>query len=268
MRDQTAESIIRNHLYCVGSMIPYVEFHNIDLGFLQVPVFGLLVATGILLGRFWLQRRTESLHLDAGLIPGFVFWIVFVGMAGAVLMKLAYEPERLVMLFISPRTLYESGLGIASFGGLFAGLPAGCLYLRYCKAPVIPYLDALAFVFPRAWLFGRLGCALAHDHPGIASNNSFAVRFPGGPRFDLGLLEVFYTLAYLLLLKFLDNHPRGQGFYIALFLTTYGVFRLALDQLHESPPAYLAFTVDQWASFTAIVAGFAMLFTNKKRPAG
>ena len=43
---------------------------------------------------------------------------------------------------------------------------------------------------------GRFGCALQHDHLGIPSTYFLAVRFPGGPRFDLGLLR--YTRAELL----------------------------------------------------------------------
>ena len=70
---------------------------------------------------------------------------------------------------------------------------------------VLPLVDLLLHAFPIAWLFGRLGCALIHDHPGVPSAAVFAVAFGDGPsttwgpltltwgdapRLDLGLIEL------------------------------------------------------------------------------
>jgi phosphatidylglycerol:prolipoprotein diacylglycerol transferase len=46
------------------------------------------------------------------------------------------------------------------------------------------YLFALPFVLTIA----RVGCFLAHDHIGKRTGAWIGVRFPGGTRFDLGLL--------------------------------------------------------------------------------
>ena len=35
-------------------------------------------------------------------------------------------------------------------------------------------------------MFGRMGCSIAHDHPGLESDLWFAVQYPHGGRFDLG----------------------------------------------------------------------------------
>jgi len=130
---------------------------------------------------------------------------------------------------------------------------------------VTRYLDALAFVFPRAWLFGRIGCALSHDHPGIPTQNWLGVRYPDGTRYDLGLLEVFFTLAYLGLLAFLDRRKWPHGFYLGLFLSAYGAFRLGLDRLHDTPLRYLGWTVDQYASTVALATGLAILVAALRR---
>ena len=100
------------------------------------------------------------------------------------------------------------------------------------------YMDALEFVFPRAWLFGRLGCALTHDHPGIPDGVWLGVRYPEGARYAVRLLEVLFTLGYLGVLMVLDGRQWPAGFYLGLFLSTYGLFRLFLDRLHEAPVRY------------------------------
>src|SRR6185295_13710423 len=113
---------------------------------------------------------------------GMVFWMLSAGFAGALLLKLVYAPGFLHVLLTDPRGLLGMAGGIASFGGLFAGLAGGVIYLwRTVKAPAMwGYMDALAFVFPRAWLFGRIGCALSHDHPGMRTASWIGVRYPGG----------------------------------------------------------------------------------------
>ena len=243
-------------------MIPFFELPALPVGPVELHAFGLLTAIGAAAGYVWLRRRVRQMGDDGAHVPGMVFWMLLAGFAGALALKLLYLPGFMDALRTAPGDLLPMVGGIASFGGLFVGLAAGCLYLRasgLSGAAVHRHLEALAFVFPRAWLFGRLGCALSHDHPGIRTQSWLGVRYPDGARYDLGLLEVLFTLAYLALLAVLDRRRWPAGFYLGLFLSTYGVFRLALDRWHEGPVRYLGWTVDQYASAAAVVTGLAVL---------
>jgi len=250
-------------------MIPFFEIPAIPLGPIQLQPFGILITVGIGGGYFWLGRRTRQIGCDTAYVPGFVFWMLAAGLIGAVAFKLLYLPNVLTVLKAAPLELLGGGVGIASFGGVFAGLAGGCVYLWRVGirgSSMLRYLDALAFVFPRAWLFGRIGCALTHDHRGIRTDHWLAVQFPDGPRYDLGLLEVLFTFGYLGLLTVLDRKHRPAGFYLGLFLLTYGLFRLALDSLHEDPVRYLGWTVDQYAFTVVLSAGLIVLgITGKRR---
>jgi len=252
-------------------VIPFFDLPAIPIGPLRVQPFSLLAVAGVAAGYFWLKRRVRHVGEDAAYVPGMVFWMLLAGFAGALALKLVYLPGFTDTLRTAPGDVFRTAGGIASFGGLFAGLAAGCLYLWRSglkRASVARYLDALAFVFPRAWLFGRIGCAVSHDHPGIRTQSWLGVRYPDGTRWDLGLLEVLFTLAYLGLLAFLDRRKRPNGFYLGLFLSVYGVFRLGLDRLHGSPLRYLGWTVDQYASTVALAAGLVILLAAlRRRPA-
>jgi len=61
------------------------------------------------------------------------------------------------------------------------------------------------------WVFGRLGCTTAHDHPGRHTGFLLAVRYPDGPRFDLGLYEFVFTLILTIVLFRYARHPRPAG---------------------------------------------------------
>ena len=252
-----------------SALIPFFELPPyVSIGPLELRPFGLLVAVGIASGYLWFRRRLRQGGWGDVHVAGMAFWMVLAGLAGAAILKLLYLPNFLQTLRQAPGEVLRN-LGIASFGGLFAGLLGGYGYLRLSRLPpaaLWAHFDALAFVFPRAWLFGRIGCFLTHDHPGTPTQSWLGVRFPDGPRWDLGLLEVLFTLAYIGLLAALDRRPRRAGFYLGLFLTVYGTFRLFLDALHQNPVRYWGWTVDQYAAAAAMVAGMAVLALSRARP--
>ena len=246
-------------------MIPYLELRSVAIGPLQVPVHWTLLSVGILLAHYRLIRRARRLKLDPVTAAALSVWMVVLGFVGSHFFKFLYFPE---ILARGPGALVRSHVGMASFGGLAGGLLAAALYFGLRRIPFrqsLAYLDAVAFVFPSGWIFGRLGCSLVHDHPGIRSPSVFAVQYPGGARFDMAVLEVFFLLALLVLLVLLDRSPRTAPFYLALFLVLYGPFRVLIDQLHVDPPRYLGVSVDQWAGAVAGLAGAVLLFSAMRR---
>jgi phosphatidylglycerol:prolipoprotein diacylglycerol transferase len=81
------------------------------------------------------------------------------------------------------------------------------------------------------------------------------VRFPDGPRFDLGLLELLFTLFISALFLALDQRPRPTGFFIALFFALYGPVRFALDVLRIGDTRYFGWTPGQYVSIAAALFG-------------
>jgi phosphatidylglycerol:prolipoprotein diacylglycerol transferase len=92
---------------------------------------------------------------------------------------------------------YAAGSGGPSSWGAILGatFALGALLLTPHRRAALPYFDVLALTFPFAFAIARAGCFLAHDHIGAPSAHWLAVRFPGGSRFDLGLLECLAACA-------------------------------------------------------------------------
>jgi phosphatidylglycerol:prolipoprotein diacylglycerol transferase len=86
------------------------------------------------------------------------------------------------------------------------------------------------------------------------------VRFPDGPHFDLGLLELLYTIALAALFLVLDRRPRPTGFFVGLFFACYGPVRFALDALRTGDLRYFGWTPGQYASVAAALFGICLLF--------
>lgn len=251
-------------------LVPYLHFEDwviVPQGFfngsfppvpLSIKPFGVLVALGVYLGGYLAIRQAKKLGLDERATFSFILHVVGVGFVGGhVLDSIFYYPERVLA---DPLTLIRLWEGLSSFGGFVGAAVGGWLWGRRYRTPILPYVDVVASAFPVGWVFGRAGCSLAHDHPGMRSEIWFAVRYPDGGRFDLGLYEMLLTIPLAIAFLFLRRKPRPWGFYLGVMSVAYAPWRFALDFLRARDvtivdPRYLGLTPAQWACFALLVFG-------------
>lgn len=185
-------------------MIPYIRVPDFHIGPLPLHPFGILVATGVLLGTSVTARRAERLGYDVVKLNSFVTWmLVSAFVLSHTLDALFYhwqdEVQRLPwslnpLADAMPWYLLKPWLGLSSFGG-FIGAVVGIVLWRYLEvidgklrvrpqpAPLLAYADLVLSVLPLGWLFGRAGCSVVHDHPGAraAADTFLAVTYPLRP---------------------------------------------------------------------------------------
>lgn len=248
-------------------MIPYWEAPLWDVGgyLIYPPIF--LIGFAVLLGHFLLLRRAGRKGLSVPVAGKFSAALIVGGFFAAHAHKYFYVEGGWAAVWQHPQLLLQVWSGLASLGGILGGIAAGLAALWWQKIPrksVVQYFDALAFVFPQAWIFGRMHCAWVHDHPGIRTSSWLGVQYPRYPRYDLGILEVLYLAVVIAWFYWLDRKPRAAGFYVVAFLVPYGCFRLWLDTLHVSVVRYAGLSVDQWSSLAAIGAGVLLARWNRR----
>jgi len=237
-------------------MIPYFQPIQLKFGPFTLHAFGFLVFVAVLVGRLMMTRRSRRQGLDQAVASRLWLWMIAGGFVGAHLMKvLTGNPGRALE---NPLVFLRIWEGLYSFGGLMGGL-LGAAYFSWRRhlapAELWRYLDVTAYAFPFAWIFGRLGCTLAHDHPGVPSTSWLAVPYPGGPRYDLGLLEFLYTLLLAGVFAGLDRRRWPAGFYFGLLFALYGLFRFALDGWNVPQAKYFGWSADRWFAAAAALAG-------------
>jgi phosphatidylglycerol:prolipoprotein diacylglycerol transferase len=216
-------------------MIPYFSLPVLRIGSRSITAFGLLLVLAVLVGIAIVLRRAARLKIDRDLMFRMSFWGIVSGLAGAHVAKMAmdYTPQ----FTADPLIVFRPG-GIRSLGGFIGGLLGATVYCRLRGVSLFEtfrLLDVMSFALPFAWMIGRLGCFLAHDHRGHFTNSWIGVRFPEGTRYDLGLIEFIFLIGLSGLFYWLDRRPREVGFFFALFGMVYGVFRVFLDTLHYQP---------------------------------
>jgi phosphatidylglycerol:prolipoprotein diacylglycerol transferase len=214
-------------------------------------------------------RRAPRVGVAREVASSLVIWATAIGIASAhVFDVIAYRPE---VLRTDPLELLRVWGELASTGGMLGGLAGLFAIARWrglTGAALARFFDVVMFALPFTLAIGRLGCALQHDHLGIASTSALAVSFPSappwnGPRFDLGLLECLLcgaiALAFLALDRVRPQQLRPPGFFFALFFALYGPGRFALDFLRVGEARYVGFTPAQWLMAGASIAALGWL---------
>jgi phosphatidylglycerol:prolipoprotein diacylglycerol transferase len=238
---------------------------------LSIQPFGVLVATGVLLGAWVAGRFAQRNELDPVATGDLVTYAVVTGfILGYFLNGFFYERETFMEILRDPSLLFSTWLGLSSYGGFFGGI-LGCFIWKYrTKKELLPYANAVCFGLPVGWLFGRMGCFVVHDHPGKVTDFALAVsdyRFgdpPFEPRHDLGLYEVIFSIGIIALFFTLEHIKRRPvGFYCVLLPLVYAPVRFCLDFLRAAPleggdVRYGGLTPAQWSSIAMVAVGLAV----------
>lgn len=249
------------------AVLPYVRVPD---HFGPIHPFGILVAVGVAVGYRLATRRARALGLDLPRFESHVVWTVVTGFVlSHVLDTIFYHPD---LLLRQPWELVMLHHGLSSFGGFVGGVVGFFAYGRRHRVDLWRSADAIAFGLPAGWLFGRMGCATVHDHPGARSSGPLAVDWPGGPRFDLGLLELLLVPLLIAGVALVARRTKRPGSLITTLALLYPPIRFPLDFL-RAPAAeggdvrYLGLTPGQYASAALFAVGLWLLFWKRSSAA-
>lgn len=157
-------------------MIPFLH-----LGPLNIPTFGLMVATAMVVAYFVLRAdlsRREIAAKDSGMAEAFIAVPCLAGIVGAKLYHVLESPRE---LFADPMGDIFSRYGLAWFGGLIAGFAAFVWLARRRKIPLLTIFDAGSPAAAIGYGIGRIGCLLSGDGDyGKPTSLPWGMSFPHG----------------------------------------------------------------------------------------
>ncbi len=213
-------------------MLPYFEQTTIVVGPITIFVWGLFIALGIGAGILVARREVRREKLSFDHVLDITIWAIVGAFLGARLAHVFfYEPTFFLAHPVEILKVWHGGL--SSVGGITGGILGALLFVRRHKLSVKVYADVVARSMPVAWIVARFGCYLTHMHPGVHSNRWFAVNYPDGGRFDLGLLESLVWVGIGCVLWFVPRFKR-RGMYLALVPLMYAPARFGLDFLRTT----------------------------------
>ncbi len=275
-------------------MIPFIHIPDFHLGPVPLHPFGMLVATGVMVGTSITTRRARGLGYDLFKLNSFVTWmLVSAFVLSHMLDSLFYHFDELKK---APWSLFMIWTGLSSFGGFvgaFVGIVLwkyfdfedGKLHRRAKPHPILPFADLVLSVFPVGWMFGRAGCASVHDHLGASAppGTWIAVEAPSGARdeitthfgpidfthghhlrFDLGLLELMFTIVLAACFALTWRKKLPVGTYVIVSCLAYAPVRFGMDFLRipaeqGGDTRYAGLTPAQYGCFLLFAYGLYMI---------
>jgi len=247
---------------------PYSGPDVVQLGPFSFQVFGILVATGVLVGHWLVLRLAAEKRVPPAEMRNAAAWALGAGFFGAHLFDVFfYHPEKLSRDGVL--TLFKVWDGISSFGGFFGALAGVAFYFARRRQAWWVHADMLIQGLVAGWVFGRLGCTLLNDHLGRLSSFVLAFDYPDGARHNVGFYEFLYTVAVLVPgMLLLRSRERMSGYrpgiYIAVASLLYAPARFALDFLRatdipSADPRFFGLTGGQYASVAVFVIALWLL---------
>jgi phosphatidylglycerol:prolipoprotein diacylglycerol transferase len=236
-------------------------------GEISLQPFGLLVAVGVLLAEAMAERRARKCGVPEEQVADLVVHVLPPAFVLAYLLNAVfYDPEVLREIAREPSLLLHRYLGLSSYGGFFGGIAGGLVWRRRRRGSLIAAGDPIAYALPAGWFFGRAGCFLVHDHPGVVTSFPLAVENyaqQGAPRHDLGFYEMVWSLAVFGLFAALGKKRRRPGFFLALLPLLYAPVRFFLDFLRATTEAggdlrYLGLTPGHYGSLSLFALGILL----------
>jgi len=254
-------------------LIPYVNPHSLKVG--PIEPFGIFVALGIFLAARIVVKQSAKQGLDPNPIHDYAPWGVGAGVVSGHLVHLIfYHPEEFAKSTFQILKVWD---GLSSFGGLLGGVIAAIIYFRVRGVSFAKYADAFALGVAPGWGVARIGCFVAHDHPGVRTDFFLAVDFPaatyGGPRHDLGMYDAILLFAIAGVLFALRNRGMMQNRLLHLLALLYAPGRFFFDtlratDLHYVDARYFGLTPAQYGCILLVIYGIWGLVTKRASQPG
>lgn len=223
----------------IKRMIHYTPIVSIPIGAFALSTHGLLIATGFLVGVILSRREAQKRGISADLVDNAAVVAVLAGLLGARLVWVLMFGRD--MPFLEMLKIWHGGL--SSYGGYILGIIAGLVYIKYKKADVIKFADAVMPYLLIGWSIGRIGCFLNWDSFGKITTMPWAMVIAGEARHATQLYESFgYLIAFIIVFKIARSRffeIKGRGVEAVMSLFCFAAVRFIVDFWRDDVFYYL-----------------------------
>jgi len=247
-----------------------------NLGPLSVRWYGLLFASGFLIGYYIGERMFRSENVNQKWIDSLFFYIIIGTIVGARLGHVFFygwefysqNPEEIIKIWHG---------GLASHGGAIGIILALLIYsLVVTKRNVLWTIDRIAVPTALVGAFIRIGNLMNSEIYGIQTDLPWGFIFErNGEVVPKHPTQIYEALAYLVafgILMYLYWRTRAkykQGLLTGLFFILIFVPRFLIEFIKEDQEAFeagMTLNMGQWLSVPFILFGIFLIYRALKRP--
>ena len=223
------------------------------LGPVTLHTYGVLVATGVLVGLWLVRRRAAQMGVDPDAAWNLGVYMTLAALVGSKLWLIiqfwsyySTHPREIFAL----NTLQSAGV---FYGGLITAVVVIVLYARHSGLHFLPLADVYSAPVAMGHAIWRLGCFSAGccwgretDVPlGVTFTDPYAGQLIGTPLgirlhpsqlYEAGALALIFGI-----LIWMGRGPRATGRLFAAYLVLYGIARAIVESFRGDPNRAMAF---------------------------
>jgi prolipoprotein diacylglyceryl transferase len=249
----------------VSASIPSPQDGSLDLGFVSLHVYGILLAVGVVVASLIAARRWASWGRERSQFDSLLVWIVIGGLVGARLYHVATDSEKFEGDWVRVFEIWKGGLSI--WGVIAGGLVAIVIVCLVKHLEITVVTDAIVPGLLVAQAIGRFGNWFNQELFGEPTTLPWGLEIdpvnrPAGfeqfatfhPTF---LYEALYCLALAGVLLWVERRWRVRnGQSTALYLAGYCFGRFWLENLRIDDAKLVGpLRVNAWVSLLVMLAG-------------
>ncbi|MBI2463330.1 prolipoprotein diacylglyceryl transferase [Candidatus Peregrinibacteria bacterium] len=233
---------------------PFTKITEIQIGFLSIKIWGLLVGIGMLAGLFIALKEAQRKGVKRELILDLFIWIFISSMIGGRLLYVVLFWKDFLDNPLSALALWDGGM--VFYGGVLAALVALLLIIKKHGISFWKIADVAAPGLALGIFFGRIGCYLVGYHVGSKTSFFLASNYHGELRHEPALYDLFINgFVLFCILWYLRKYFKKEGMIAWFFIIWYAVARFFLDFFRNTDlpgaladPRFFGFTISQFIS--------------------
>ncbi len=211
----------------------------VDLGFFQLPTYGVMLVVALVVALITLKKRADRSGLDGARVVDVGLWLVIWALVGSKVLLVLVELPRFIRDPAELIVLIRAG-GVF-LGGFLAAVIAAVVLLRRHRMEFLPTVDVIAPSLALGHAIGRVGCLMAGCCWGARCDLPWAVEYTDPRAHELvgtplgvhlhpsPVYESLFNLVLYAGLAALYRRRPTPGKVFAAYLTAYGVGRFLLE---------------------------------------
>lgn len=237
---------------------------------LSIHLYGLIIATGLVLAAVYGMRRAPRFGLTEDHILDGVLWVTPFAIVCARLYYCVFEWQRYAANPLSILYIWEGGLAI--YGGVIGAAVGIVVYCRVRHLKITPVLDLVSLGFLIGQAIGRWGNFFNREaHGGVTDSFlRMGILNPATGEYTYYhptfLYESVWNAAGFVLLHFLSKKRKYDGQIALGYLAWYGFGRMIIEGMRTDSLWWGPFRVSQVLAGLTFVAGAAVLIVLRFRP--
>ncbi len=233
---------------------------------LEIGWYGIIIATGMLLGVIIASKRAKAVGLQEDTIIDLCLYAVPSAILGArlyyVIFNWSYYSKHPVDIL-----KFRQG-GLAIHGGIIAGVLVGYIFCRVKRLGFWQLADICAPSLVLGQAIGRWGNYVNQEAHGGPTNLPWGIEINGVKVHPTFLYESLWNFGVFFLLLYIDKKKKFEGQIFLYYLILYSVARFFIEGLRTDSLMIGPFRTAQLVSVATIIVAIVLIFIRRRHIAG